>query len=98
MRKQDHYLVVMIDRAGLRPPGEFLKLCCTALGIVGVAIGVVAVLEIYNIEPPSRASMIFYFWAVMLALAVAYALVRLAVGKRLDELTAKLFERVFQHR
>ncbi len=42
--------------------------------------------------------MIFYFWAVMLALAVAYALVRLAVGKRLDELTAKLFERVFQHR
>ena len=98
VRKQDHYLVVMIDRAKLRPPWDLLKLCLTGLGIVAAAVGIAAVLQVFNIEPPSKAAMAFYSWAVMLPLALVYCLFRLAAGKKVDELTNKLLERVFPRR
>lgn len=98
VKKQDHYLVVMIDRAGLRPPWDLLRLCLTALGIVAGAGGVIAILQVFDIEPPSKAAMAFYIWAIMLPLALVYCLLRLAAGKKIDELTGKLLGRMFQHR
>jgi hypothetical protein len=39
LRKEDHYLLVLIDSAGsVRPRGDFIKLVLTALAIVCVAL------------------------------------------------------------
>lgn len=42
LRKEDHYLLVMIDAAGeTRPRGDFLKLLATALVIVSALVAIV---------------------------------------------------------
>src|SRR5579863_8286265 len=39
LSRQDHYLLVMIRLAGLRPRGDELKLLSTAVGIVALIVG-----------------------------------------------------------
>ena len=43
IRTQDHYLGVMIDRAGLRPPGDLLKLVGTGIVITALLLGTISV-------------------------------------------------------
>lgn len=47
LRKEDHYLLVMVDQAGasLRPPGDRLKLVGVALAIIGAGLLVVYLLN-----------------------------------------------------
>jgi len=95
LSQEDHYLAVMIGQAKLRPPWDFLKLIITAILIVGVLTGGVLLLAKWGIEPPSKEAIGFWFWATMVAVAIACLLFRLAVGKdRVWYATEWLFNRI----
>jgi hypothetical protein len=95
----DHYVAVMIVRANLRPRWDFLKLVATGIAVVCALMGVIVLLDKYNIETPSREAQGFYVWATLISLAIAYCLLRLVFGKdRFDDfiwnLSARAFRRV----
>ncbi len=95
LRGEDHYLVVMIRLAGLRPRGDQLRLFATGLGIV-TCILVWTFLGIkYNIPIPSRGNLGVFVWAVLCFSFIAYMLLRFILGrKRADDLTSKALEKL----
>jgi hypothetical protein len=102
LSKRDHYLVVMIQRAGLRPPGDLLKLWGAGFATVAVLACAVFILAEYNIDFekyfPSRDELRFAIWATVASLAVGYVLLRLLLGaQRIDHLTGQLLEWVFRN-
>jgi hypothetical protein len=98
LRSEDHYVLVMIRLAGLRPRWDQLKL----LG-AGVFVAVLWVcfvfLSIYlrtrhgvllDKYMPSSDNLEFLYWAIPACLLVGYCLLRLLVGeKRVDDLLAR---------
>jgi len=78
LSRQDHYLLVMIRLAGLRPRGDELKLLSTAVGIVALIVGgeflSLFVGKKYRIDFgnywPSKEKVGFVAWAGAMALAV----------------------------
>ncbi len=38
LRKEDHYILVMVDQAHLRPPGDLLRLIASATAVVAVLV------------------------------------------------------------
>ena len=91
LHREDHYITVMIRLAGLRPPGDQLRLFATGLGIV-TCILVWTFLGIrYNIPMPSRGNLGVFVWAVLCFLFTAYMLLRFILGrKRADDLTSRV--------
>jgi hypothetical protein len=69
LKQRDNYIGVMIDRAGLRPPGDFLKLIATAAAICALAVAVGVVLATYDLP---RGNAIQYIWAGCLGIAVVW--------------------------
>ena len=64
----DHYLSVMIVRADLRPPWDFLKLVATSIAIVCALMGLIVLMDKYNIEIlPQREAMRLYVWATIVS-------------------------------
>jgi hypothetical protein len=102
LRKEDHYLLIMVDQAtrSIRPPGDQLKLWSTGIAIVGVIAGALFLAGRYHVDLdryiPSRDQFSFFIWATVAALALAYITLRLLLGKqRMDELFLKVIETVF---
>jgi hypothetical protein len=96
LQRQDHYLLVMIRAAGLRPPHDQLKLLSSGLAIVGVMFLGSLILERFNVDQ-SRDAFQFYLWTGAVFLVIGYVLVRWIVGaKRFDDVANKLLERLFR--
>ena len=101
LRREDHYILVMIRRAGLRPPGDGLKLWGTGIAIVMVFFLATFISVKFNINidkyVPSRDTFYFYVWAAVALAVVGYVLLRVFVGaKRTDELVNRLLRIVFR--
>lgn len=91
LEKKDHYLLVMIQSAALRPRGDQLKLFATGLGIVALLIAWDFISPKYNVPVPSRD----FLWVVVAGLSVAYLLLRFIFGtKKTDEVASKVLERI----
>jgi len=96
--QDDHYIGVMIARANLRPPWDFLKLVATAVLVVcvvlGAMMGAIILMDRQGIDTPSKEVAGFWTWVTLSTIAVVYCLVRLVVGKErfdaaLDSLLSK---------
>ena len=95
LQREDHYISVMIQLAGLRPRGDQLRLFVTALGIVTCILIWIFFSIKYRLPMPSRGDLEIFVWAVLACLFVAYMLLRFALGsKRTDDFTSKVLERV----
>jgi hypothetical protein len=93
LRREDHYISVMIEIAGLRPAGDQLRLFGAGLGIVTCILLAIFLSAKYNIDfskyVPSRGALTFYMWATGLCVVIAYLLLRFIIGrKRVDDLTS----------
>ena len=108
LAKGDHYLSVMIVRAGLRPPGDLLRLWGTAFAITVlllVGIFVYAYLSAkYGVDlgryKPSKGTIVLCVWAAFALPVIGYYLVRWVFGaqaadKALDKVMDKTLGRVF---
>ena len=91
LRKEDHYILVMIRIAGLRPAGDQLKLFGTALAVV-ICFMLVLFLSIkYQIDPSkylgTKYDRAFLFWITGVCVTAVYLLLRFVLGgKRTDRL------------
>jgi hypothetical protein len=95
LQREDHYITVIIRRAGLRPRGDRLRLFATAFGFVAFIFGWVFLSIKYNIPAPSRGNLGVFIWAVVAALTVVYTLLRLTLGaSRTDALTSTALEKL----
>jgi hypothetical protein len=83
LSKEDHYILVMIKQAGLstRPPGDFLKLIGTALGLIALIVCVNLIADRLNIDL-SRKSMGPYIWMVMAVSVVLCMLLSAILGRQ----------------
>ncbi len=82
LQQEDHYILVMIRLAGLRPRGDQLRLLATGLGIVAAILVCIFFSIKYNIAMPSRAQLEIFVWAVVAGLSVAYMLLRFILGRK----------------
>jgi len=102
LRKEDHYLLVMVDQASrsVRPPGDQIKLWSTGIAVVGVLVAAALLTAKYNVDLdkyfPSRAELSILIWGTAAVLAIVYAALWLLLGKqRMDKLFVKIIEMVF---
>ena len=70
--KQDHYLSVMITRAGLRPKGDQLKLFFAGMGVTTCLLLGIFLCDRYNIKLPSGGLGV-YIWAFMVFAVFVYS-------------------------
>ena len=104
LKREDHYISVMIGIAGLRPAGDQLRLFGTALAIVTCFMLVLFLCIKYQIDPSkylgTKYDRAFFLWITGICVTVVYLLLRFVLGgKRTDDLTSKAlaaFARVFQ--
>jgi len=90
LEREDHYILVMIRLAGLRPRGDQLRLLATGLGIV-TAILIAIFLNIM----PSRGDLGIFALVFLACLFVSYMLLRFIIGaKKADNLTYTALEKL----
>src|SRR5258706_718659 len=94
LKKGDHYILVMIGIAGLRPAGDRLRLFGTAFALVSCFLLFIFLTIKYQINVSkyflSRDALHFYEWAAGVFLVTAYLLLRYILGaKRTDGLTSE---------
>jgi hypothetical protein len=95
LQREDHYIMVMIQSAGLRPRGDQLRLFATGLGIVTFILIWIFLSIRYHIPMPSRGDLGVFVWAVLAFLFVGYTLLRFILGgSRTDALTSKALEKL----
>jgi len=96
--RQDHYVLVIIRQAALRPRGDQLKLFGTAIVVAGLFLTFIFVsiyLESrYRLDfgkyMPSRDIREFLWWAILVSLTIVYFLLRRFLGEqRVDNFVAK---------
>lgn len=102
LRKEDHYLLVMVDRAmrSIRPKGDQLKLLGTALAIVVVLLCGSLFAAKHNVDLsdyfPSRSTIFVVAWGIAACLLIAYVVLRLLLGEqRMQSLFVKVLEKIF---
>jgi len=101
LKREDHYILVMVQQAGLRPPGDRLKLWGTGFGIVALFVFLIMLAIKYNLDLDryiGRDGLLYYWlYAMVLGAALAYGLLRWTLGgEKTDKLTAKVIERLFR--
>lgn len=95
LEREDHYILVMIRLAGLRPRGDRLRLLATGLGIVSVILIAIFLSIKYDIHIPSRSDLGFFVWFFLACLFVSYTLLRFIIGaKKADDLTSTVLEKL----
>ena len=95
LEREDHYILVMIRQAGLRPRGDQLRLFATGLGIVTVILIAIFLSIRYDVHMPSRSELGIFVWVFLACLFVSYMLLRFIVGaKKVDDVTSTLLERL----
>lgn len=86
LRREDHYISVMIGISGLRPAGDQLKLLGAGLAVVSCLLLAEFLSLRYKAEAsrylPSRAVLGFYLLEAAVGLAIACLLFRLIFGRR----------------
>lgn len=102
LRKEDHYLLVMVDRAmrSIRPKDDQLKLLGTALAIVVVLLCGSLFAAKHNVDLsdyfPSRSTIFVVAWGIAACLLIAYVILRLLLGEqRMQSLFVKVLEKIF---
>ena len=103
LRREDHYLNVIIKQAGVRPRGDLLRLWGAGVGIVAIFLAWIILSIKYGIEParylPSRGTVTLYVWATLFVLAIVYSSLRLLLGqKRVDDFVFGIVERLLRFR
>jgi hypothetical protein len=95
LRREDHYISVMIGIAGLRPAGDQLRLFVTGLAFAACLLLVGLLSAKYNIDLPSRGVLYFYICATGVCVVIAYLLLRFVIGrKRVDDWTSHVLEKL----
>lgn len=98
LKREDHYILVMVKQSGLRPPGDFLRLWGVGLTIVLLFILTISLCIRYGIDL-SRGTLGWLAWGVMACAAIVYAVLRWSLGaNRADALVGNMLERIFQGR
>jgi hypothetical protein len=93
----DHYILVMIRLAGLRPRHDQLKLLVTGLAVVALLLGGMFLSIKYDLHLPKfarrlnlHASLGEYMWAFAVCAFILYQSLRFIIGaKKTDDLTSK---------
>jgi hypothetical protein len=92
LRREDHYISVIIRLAGLRPRGVQIRLFAAGLGTATCILVWVFLSLKYNILIAGGDLEIFV-WAFITCLAVGYTLLRFILGRnRTDDITSKVLE------
>ena len=95
LRREDHYLSVMIGIAGLRPARDLSRLFVTGLAFAACLLVAVFLLAKYQIDLPSRGVLYFYICATGVCVVIAYLLLRFVIGrKRVDDWTSHVLEKL----
>jgi len=95
LEREDHYILVMIRLANLRPRGDQLRLLATGVGIVTVFLIAIFLSIKYDLHMPFRSDLGIVVWAFLAFLFVSYMLLRLMIGaKRADDLTSTVLEKL----
>jgi hypothetical protein len=95
LQQEDHYILVMIRLAALRPRGDQIKLFAAGLGIVTCILTLTFFSIKYNIRMPSEGNVGIFVGASLTCLVVACILFRFIVGKtRANGLTSKVLEKL----
>lgn len=95
LEREDHYILVMIRLAGLRPRGDQLRLLATGLGIVTVILIAIFLSIKFDIHMPSRSDFGIFVCASLGCLFVSYMLLSFIVGaKKADDLTSTVLEKL----
>jgi hypothetical protein len=103
LKGKDHYINVMIAQAGLRPPGDRLKLWTTGLVVVITIFAGGVLNDRYNLDLgrfwPSKETigrLWFLAWIAAVVVAVLYAFLRTALGpERTADLTNRVLFKLF---
>jgi hypothetical protein len=86
LKREDHYISVMIGIAGLRPAGDQLRLFGTGLAIAICFLMVTFFSVKYQIDlskyVPSRGVLTFYIWATGVCVVIAYLLLRSSSARK----------------
>jgi hypothetical protein len=107
LRAEDHYILVMIRQAGLRPRGDILRLWGAGVVIVTVFVALIflsiSLSNKYGIDLGrylGRGSPLGpYIWVSALFLAITYQLLRFFLGaQKVDHWTSKLVEKLVRLR
>lgn len=88
LRKEDHYLLVMIDKAGLSR--DHLRLWLTGISVVCMGFGLLFLLVRFRIEP-TREALAFIAWITITCVAAVCIVLYLFLGRQRAE---KLISRV----
>jgi hypothetical protein len=92
--REDHYISVMINGAGLRPRGDQPKLLATALSIVGAFVVALFLWIKYGTYLgkyfPNGDALQRLFWGTLVCVAALYVVARLLFGARVDNLLLSL--------
>jgi hypothetical protein len=103
LESEDHYLLVMIKQAGLRPRGDLLRLWGTGF-VVATLFGLSIVFAVdHGIDVDrsllSRGSLSFFLWAVACTAVIVYPLLRAFVRpKKADDWIFGVFEKLIRFR
>ncbi len=94
LKREDHYISVMIGISGLRPAGDQLRLFGSALAIVVCFLLVLFLSIKYQIDLSkyfgTKEDRTFFFWLTGVCVATTYFLLRFITGrKKRDDLYAR---------
>lgn len=97
LRKEDHYISVMIQAAGIRPAGDLLKLFAAALAFISCIWFFVFIRIRYDSTLskylPTRDALWFFVWLAGVCALAAYFLLGLVIGaKRRNDMVSKGLE------
>ena len=99
LKQEDHYILVMVSIAGLRPAGDQLRLFFAGLGVATCFLVWGLLSAKYQVDfskyLPSGNSLFSYTWVTGVCLVVCYYLVRFVLGeKKTNEMISRMTERV----
>ncbi|MFZ0957492.1 MAG: hypothetical protein WAN60_14185 [Candidatus Sulfotelmatobacter sp.] len=95
LEREDHYILVMIRSAGLRPRGDQLRLLAAGLGIVTVMLIAILLSVKYDIHMPYQSDLGTVVWVFLACLFVSYMLLRFIIGARkADDLTSTVLKKL----
>lgn len=97
LAREDHYILVMIRRAGIstRPRGDLAKLLATAFAVTALLLCAIALSIHFNVDL-SREAVWFYIWTACAAAVVAYMLLSLFVGRaKANDMLGSILARAF---
>jgi hypothetical protein len=95
LTREDHYILVMIRLAGLRPRGDQLRLFATGLAVATGLLASIFLADKYEIPLPSRGNLSILMWAALVCLFVGYTVLLFVAGEaKTAELTSKAVEKI----